>query len=129
MFCPPPPIQYALLHSVGAASLLLVLLPIIKKLKIEDKSGYVPRFLRNEHGRLYLLGIFYLTATWLLTSFYIFLFGAGCYVFSFPVFCHGCVYFEMFLWTLGFVGCLYGSISIINILLITEDFRTTFYVD
>jgi hypothetical protein len=128
MVFPPPPIQYALLESIGAASLLFVLLKIIKTLKIKDKSEYVPRFLTSTLGRSTLLGIFYLTATWLLTSFYIFLFGAGCYIFSFPIFCHTCVYFEIFLWTMGFVGCFYASISIIKLLII-GDFRTTFGVD
>ena len=118
MFCPPPPIQYALLHSVGAASLLFVVLQVVERLKIKDKSIYVPRFRTITLGRWSLLGIFYLTATWLLTSFYIFLFGAGCYIFSFPGFCHGCVYFEIFLWTLGFVGCLYATISIIKFLIV-----------
>ena len=119
MFCPPPPIQYALLHSVGAASLLFALLQISKKVGIKDESGYVPRFFSTVTlGRSSLLGVFYLIVTWLLTSFYIFLFGAGCYIFSFLGFCHGCVYFEIFLWTLGFVGCLYATISIIKFLIV-----------
>ena len=128
MVFPPPPIQYALLYSVGAASLLFILLQTIKKLKIRSKNEYVPRFLTIALGTSPLWGIFYLTATWLLTSFYIFLFGAGCYVFLFPAFCHECMYFETFLWTLGFMGCFYASISIIT-LLITGDFRDTLGVD
>ena len=128
MCFPPPPIQYALLHSVGAASLLFVVLRISKDLKIKDKSEYVPRFRTITLGRWSLLGIFCLTATWLLTSFYIFLFGAGCYIFLFPAFCQECVYIEIFLWTLGFVGAFYASISVIS-LLIRGDFIATFRVD
>ena len=119
MCFPPPPIQYALLHSVGAASLLFVVLRISKDLKIKDKSEYVPRFRTITLGRWSLLGISYLTATWLLTSFYIFLF---------PAFCQECVYIEIFLWGLGFVGAFYASISIIS-LLIRGDFIATFRVD
>lgn len=74
MCFPPPPIQYALLHSVGAASLLFVVLQVVERLKIKDKSMYVPRFRTITLGRWSLLGIFCLTTTWLLTSFYIFLF-------------------------------------------------------
>ena len=119
MFCPPPPIQYALLHSVGAASLLFALLQISKKVDIKTKSGYMPGFLVITLGKSSLFGVFYLTATWLLTSFYIFLF---------PSFCHGCVYFEIFLWTLGFVGSLYATISIFKFL-ITGYFVATSDVD
>lgn len=119
MSFPPPPIQYALLYSVGSASLLFVVLRIIKDLKIKDKSMYVPGFRTITLGRWSLLGIFCLTAMWLLTSFYIFLF---------PAFCQECVYIEIFLWTLGFVGSLYATISIIT-LLIAGDFSATFRVD
>ena len=128
MCFPPPPIQYALLHSVGAASLLFVVLQVIERLKLKDRSIYVPRFRIITPGRGSLLGIFCLIATWLLTSFYIFLFGAGCYIFLFPAFCQECVYIETFLWTLGFVGAFYASISIIS-LLIRGDFIATFRVD
>lgn len=73
MFYPLPPIQYALLHSVGAASLLFALLQISKKVGIKEESEYVPRFHSTVTlGRSSLFGVFYLIATWLLTSFYIF---------------------------------------------------------
>ena len=69
MSFPPPPIQYALLYSVGSASLLFVVLRIIKDLKIKDKSMYVPGFRTITLGRWSLLGIFCLTAMWLLVEF------------------------------------------------------------
>lgn len=107
MVLPLPPIQYALLHSVVAASLLFVLLKIIKEMGVTAKHR--PRFILITVGKSPLWGIFYLTATWVLTSFYIFLFIAWCQEPN--------VFVEKFLWTLGFIGCFYASVSIFKLLI------------
>lgn len=105
-----PPIQYALLHSVGAASLLFVLLNYIKGMRIEYKDKYKPRFISVTVGKSFVNGIFFLMITWVLSSFYIFLFLACCQ--------EPCVYFERFIWTFGFIGCLYASASIFKLLIV-----------
>lgn len=110
-----PPIQYALLYSVGAASLLFVLLRTIRDMDLKAKD--MPRFILIRAGMSSLYGIFFLTVMWVLTTFYIFLFLACCQ--------EPCVYFERFIWTFGFIGCVYASASILK-LLIEGDFNRYF---
>jgi len=117
MSLPPilPPIQYALLYSVGAASLLFVLLRTIRDMNL--KANDMPKFILIRPGMSSLYGIISLNVMWVLTSFYIFLFLA-CYQ-------ERCVHFERVIWTVGFIGCLYASASILK-LFIEGNFKSYF---
>lgn len=99
-----PPIQFALLHSIGAASLLFVVLRFIKDMNIKAKD--VPKFIRI--GRSTVIGISFLIATWMLTSIYIFSFNALLQLTN--------EYVESFLWTLTCIGSIYASIGIFGFL-------------
>ncbi|MCK4733276.1 MAG: hypothetical protein KAT65_12545 [Methanophagales archaeon] len=109
----PPEVQFALLHSIGAASLFFVLLRLIKDMK--EKAKDRPQYISC--GRSFLWGIFFLTATWVLTAFYI------CIVALFIEAPDEIGYFENILWVLGFVGVIYASIGIFA-LLIKGEFYT-----
>lgn len=99
-----PPVQFALLHSIGAASLLFVLLRFVKDLRLEVVD--MPRFISP--GGPFLWGIFFFTATWALTSSYIFigLLGAQDEI----------IWFEKILWCSDFLGCIYASLGILALL-------------
>ena len=110
-----PPIQYALLYSVGAASLLFLLLRTIRDMNLKAKD--MPGFISIRAGMSSLYGIIFLTIMWVLTSFYIFLFFACCQ--------EECVFFEEIIWTFGFIGCLYASASMLE-LFIRGNFKYYF---
>jgi hypothetical protein len=106
-----PPIQFALLNGIVSASLLFALIQIVKNMNLESRDR--PNFILA--GKSVLWAISFSTVTWLLTAFYIALFGALCQVTLEPV--------EKGLWTLSFIGCLYGSITIFG-LLYKGDFKS-----
>lgn len=108
IMCYMPPIHFALLHGIGAASLVFVVLRFIKDMNIKAKD--VPKVIIA--GRTFVIGIFFLIATWMLTSIYIF---------SFKVlFQLSNEYVEGFLWALACIGSVYVSVGIFALLIKAE---------